>query len=221
MERAVPDYPGNFYMLGIIHRDRRNPDIIRQWLEKLKPDVITVEVSRYSLDFRHNAGKMYREKLDGICSCLSAEGYGPANPCFEDLYAFLETPPEFTAADDYHRRNNAFVYPVDMDLFSFLKLRSVGELINGENLRKALAGASENIGTTERVLADLFFHKGVAAFSYDEEMAIRDRSICHKIGILRKRHGDARFVHIAGWRHLRDPLSLYGPFGPVKIFAYD
>ena len=221
MARAVPEYSGNFYILGVIHRDRRNPDIIRQWLEKLRPDVITVEVSRYSLDFRRSAGKMYREKLDGICSCLSAEGYGRANPCFEDLYAFLEMPPEFTAADDYRRRNHAFIYPVDMDFFSFLKLRSVGDLIDGENLRKALAGGSTNIGAVERVLADLYFQKGVAAFSYDEEMAVRDRFICHKIGILRKRHGDARFLHIAGWRHLRDPLSLYSPFEPVKIFAYD
>ena len=79
----------------------------------------------------------------------------------------------------------------------------------------------ERSAPVERVLADLYFHKGVTAFSYSEEMAMRDKFMCHKISILRKRHKNGRFLHIAGWQHLRDPLSLYGPFQPVKIFPYD
>ncbi len=43
---------------------------------------------------------------------------------------------EFMIADDYCRRNNIDVYPVDMDLFSFLKLRKIDELIDRQNIVK-------------------------------------------------------------------------------------
>lgn len=208
-------------MLGIIHRDARNPESLRKWLEKLRPDVITCEISRYALHFRRTTGQMYRKRLDDICASLSPELSGPANSRFKDLYSFIDIPAEFIIADEYCRRNNIGLYPVDMDLFSFLKLRKIDELINSRNIQRNLADDHERSGPLEQVLADLYFHKGVTAFSYDEEMAMRDRFMCHKIHILRKRHKNGRFVHIAGWQHLKDPLSLYDPFQPVKIFPYD
>lgn len=208
-------------MLGIIHRDVRNPESLRKWLEKLRPDVITCEISRYSLDFRRATEEMYRKRLDDICASLSPQWSGPADPRLEDLYSFIGIPAEFIMADEYCRRNNSDLYPVDMDLFSFLKLRKIDELIDSQNIQKSLTDSHAGSGTAEQVLADLYFYKGVTAFSYDEEMAMRDSFMCHKIGILRRRYQSQRFVHIAGWQHLEDPLSLYEPFQPVKIFLYD
>lgn len=208
-------------MLGIIHRDARNRESLRKWLKKLRPDVITCEVSRYSLHFRRRAGQIYRERLDDICASLPADGSGPVNSRLRDLYSFIDIPLEFAIADEYSKQNNIGLYPVDMDLFSFLKLCKVDELISSQNIHESLVDDHEGSGSAERALADLYFHKGVTAFSYDEEMAMRDKFMCHKIGILRKRHRNGRFVHIAGWQHLRDPLSLYAPFQPVKIFPYD
>lgn len=221
MANASAGDSGDFFMLGVIHRDERNREILNQWLEKLRPDVITLEISQYSLDFRKITGPMYREKLDGTCSWLSSKGLARTNVRLESLYSFLDMPAEFAIADEYRTRNNIDVYPIDMDFFSFLKLRWVDELINEKNVQESLAETHERLGPQERVLAELYFHKGVVAFLYDEEMAMRDRYMCRKIDILRKRHRAGRFLHIAGWQHLRDPLSLYDPFRPVKIFPYD
>lgn len=204
-------------MLGVIHRDERNPGILRTWLEKIQPDVITVEVSRYSLEFRLSIGDMYRERLGSVCGRLDRPHRGRA---VGDLYSFIDMPSEFTIAEEYCKSHDILVYPVDMDLFSALKLRRTDELIDGKNVAANLR-RDEKTGTSQKVLADLYFRKGVTAFSYDEEMAIRDNFMCHKIGILRKRCANGRFLHIAGWQHLRDPLSLYDRFHPVKIFPYD
>lgn len=216
MAHADIEYRGDFFMIGVIHRDERNPDILSTLLEKIQPDVITVEVSRYSLEFRRSTGDMYRERLGGICGCLDR----PHGRTISGLYSFIDMPSEFTVAEEYCRQHDTAVYPVDMDLFSLLKLRRVDELIDRGNVAANLC-ADEKARTSEKVLADLYFRKGVTAFSYDEEMVIRDSFICHKIGILKKRYANRRFVHIAGWQHLRDPLSLYEPFHPVKIFPYD
>ena len=146
MARALSEhpYPGDFFMLGIIHRDQRNPEALRRWLENLRPDVITLEISRYSLDFRRSKGKIYREKLDDICASLYFEGFDQAHSHLENFYSFIEMPLEFMIAEDYRRRNNIHVYPVDMDLFSFLKLRKIDELINRQNVQKSLARRPRN-----------------------------------------------------------------------------
>jgi len=222
MARAVDQFsPGKFFMLGIIHRDRRNDRLLGEWIEKLRPEVITLELSPYGLAFRRSLGGVYRRKIDDICDGLRLEGHACLSPELEDLYSYVEIPREYEIAGDYCRRTNACVYPVDMDLFSFMKLRQIDELISRENIRKNLSEKERRGGSAQEVLAGLYFRSGVTAFSYSEEMMLRDRFMCHGIGLLRKRFCEKRFLHIAGWQHLKDPLNLYAQFQPVKIFPYD
>lgn len=222
MAHAVDQFfPGKFFMLGIIHRDRRNDRLLEEWIGKLKPEVITLELSPYGLAFRRSLGGVYRRKIDDICDGLRLEGHTCVSSELEDLYSYVEIPREYEIAGDYCRRTNACLYPVDMDLFSFMKLREIDELISRENIRKNLSEKERSGGSTEEVLAGLYFRSGVTAFSYSEEMVLRDRFMCHGIGLLMKRLCDKRFLHIAGWQHLKDPLNLYAQFQPVKIFPYD
>ena len=214
-------FPGKFFMLGIIHRDRRNDRLLEEWIGKLKPEVITLELSPYGLAFRRSLGEVYRRKIDDICDGLRLEGHTCLSSELEDLCSYVEIPREYEIAGDYCRRTNACLYPVDMDLFSFMKLREIDELISWENIRKNLSEKERSRGSTEEVLAGLYFRSGVTAFSYSEEMVLRDRFMCHGIGLLMKRLCDKRFLHIAGWLHLKDPLNLYTQFQPVKIFPYD
>jgi hypothetical protein len=216
MAHADTEYSSDFYMLGVIHRDERNPEVLHSCFERIWPDVITVEISQFSIDFRRLTGNMYREKLKGI----QTESGPQCDRRIADVTSFIDMPSEFTIADEYCRQNNKHVYPVDMDLFSRLKLGKVDELTDRKNI---MAGVAPDIprGMPEKLLADLYFRKGVAAFNYDEEMAMRDNFICHRIAILRKRYKGGRLLHIAGWQHLRDPLSLYDAFHPVKIYPYD
>ena len=45
-----------FHILGIIHRDRSNGRIIGDWLNMIRPQLITLEFSRYGLMFRKEKG---------------------------------------------------------------------------------------------------------------------------------------------------------------------
>ena len=208
-------------MLGIIHRDRRNDELLGKWIDALTPEVITLELSPYGLAFRQAMGKAYRKKIDDIVRSLEGEGHPCSPGDVDDLYAYVDIPREFTVADEYCRRSGARLYPVEMDLFSWMKLRGIDELISRDNVEKNLAFAAPEGRGTENVLASLYFRSGVAAFSYTDEMALRDGFMCRGIGVLAKRFSGKRFLHIAGWRHLTDPLGLYARFHPVKIFPYD
>jgi len=222
MARAVDrTFSGEFFMLGIIHRNRRNDQLLEEWIGKLRPEVITLELSPYGLAFRRSMGEAYRRKIDDIYNSLRLEGHTCPPSQLDDLYSYVEVPREYKIAGDYCRRNGACLYPVDMDLFSFMKLREIDELISRENIRKCLSENAQRGGSVEEVLAGLYFRSGVTAFSYSDEMALRDRFMCHGIGLLMKRLCDKRFLHIAGWQHLKDPLDLYAQFHPVKIFPYD
>lgn len=213
--------PCAFYMLGIIHRDRRNDELLGKWIDALTPEVITLELSPYGLAFRQAMGKAYRRRIDDIVRSLEGEGHPCLSGEVEDLYAYVDVPREFTIADEYCRRSGARLYPVDMDLFSWMKLREIDELINRTNVEKSVAFRAREGRGAENVLASLYFRSGVSAFSYTDEMALRDGFMCRGIGALTKRFSGKRFLHIGGWRHLTDPLGFYARFQPVKIFPYD
>lgn len=222
MARAHDEVPGgSFFMLGIIHRDKRNEELLGKWIEALVPGVVTLELSPYGLAFRREMGEVYRKKIDDALYALRSEGYACQPGDFEDLYAYVDIPREFAIADNYCRCNDACLYPVDMDLFSYTRLRAMDELTSRENIEKRVSGKAPERGGMEAVLADLYFRSGVTAFSYTDEMALRDRFMCRGIGLLMKRFRGRRFLHIAGWQHLKDPLALYAKFHPVKIFPYD
>jgi len=208
-------------MLGIIHRDRRNDELLEKWIESLRPQVITLELSPYGLAFRRSMGEAYRRKIDDICLSLRLEGHACLPGDLDDFYSYVEVPREFEIASDYCTRTDACLYPVDMDLFSYMKLRELDELISVENIGKSLSQKTQNRGSMERVLAGLYFGSSVTAFSYTDEMALRDRFMCRRISLLMKRFSDKRFLHIAGWQHLKDPLDVYAQFNPVKIYPYD
>lgn len=207
-------------MLGIIHRDRRNDEVLGKWIDSLMPEVITLELSPYGLAFRRANAGAYRKRIEDAVWALRSEGH----PCLpgdvDDLYAYVDIPREFAVAEEYCGRSGAHLHPVDMDLFSWMKLREIDELTSRENIEKLLDGKNPG-GGTEKVLANLYFRSGVTAFSYTDEMVMRDRFMCNGIGLLAKRFSGARFLHIAGWRHLTDPLGLYARFHPMKIFPYD
>jgi hypothetical protein len=208
-------------MLGIIHRDRRNDEFLGRWIDALTPDVITLELSPYGLAFRQAMGEVYRERIDDIVHSCGAKDTPVRRTMWTIFTPTWIVPREFTIADEYCRQSGAYLYPVDMDLFFWMKLRGIEELINRANVEKSVTLRAPEGRGTENVLAGLYFRSGVTAFPYTDEMALRDGYMCRGIGVLAKRFSGRRFLHIAGWRHLADPLGLYARFHPVKIFLYD
>ncbi len=208
-------------MLGIIHRTGETMSSSQNGSMCWHPKSSRWSCPPTAFAFRQAMGKVYRKRIDESFAPCGAKVIAVRPGDVDDLYAYVDVPREFAIADGYCRRSGASLYPVDMDFFSWTKLRGIDELTSPENVEKSLTFRDRPGRTTENVLASLYFRSGVTAFSYTDEMALRDGYMCRGIGVLAKRFSGKRFLHIAGWRHLVDPLGLYARFQPVKIFPYD
>ncbi len=205
-------------MLGVIHRDHEGPGLLASWLESVEPEVISVEFSQYGLLFRQRYGQYYRAKIEESTAVLErAEG-----ECVKAaLTDYFSLPYEYTVPEEYGSRRSVPVYLVDVDFFSYQKLKEVENLVSSANVSKLRAGDGNNGVAAERTLARLALQKNLAVASYDEEMYIRDRCMSDRISLLARYHKGKRFLHICGWRHLKDPCGLYENLKPVKAFIYD
>ena len=136
-----------FYMLGVIHREKNNGEIIEKWLEKIKPNVITIEFSRYGLMFRKEKGLLYRKQVENVLEKMRQNREGYSEEALAFLYAFIDIPVEYEAALRYCAGNDAALYPVDMDLFSYLNLRKIDELCSEENIESLFQSYERQVGS--------------------------------------------------------------------------
>lgn len=222
MAHKVPLAQGKtFHILGIIHRDKDNSRIIGNWLNKIKPQVITLEFSRYGLMFRKEKGPLYRKKLESVLTQMRQDGETYNKEALSFLNAYIDTPSEYEAASLYCNENSASLYLVDMDHFSSIKLKDIDELFSEKNIKNVMATKGGHTTTHERIMARLFFDSGIQTAPYTEEMLIRDRYMGRRLGVLLQDHKGKRITHITGWQHLKDPYNIFATFHPVKVFPYD
>ncbi|MBA4389793.1 MAG: hypothetical protein C0399_02515 [Syntrophus sp. (in: bacteria)] len=210
-----------FYMLGVIHRDKNNGQIVERWLNEIRPDVITIEFSQYGLIFRKEKGLMYRKQVESVLEKMRQNREAYNEEALSFLYAFIDLPGEYEAASRYCIGNSAVLYPVDIDFFSYMNLRKIDELFSEENIRNVVGTYDGQVGSNERAMARLFFDAGIEMTPYTEEMHIRDRYISRKINVLMRYYSGKQFAHITGWQHLKDPQAVFAPLHPVKVFPYD
>ena len=210
-----------FHILGIIHRDKDNTRVIGNWLNKIRPQVITLEFSRYGHMFRKEKGPLYRKKIESVIAQMKQNGEAADEEALSFLNAYIDPPSEYEAASFYCNENGASLHLVDMDLFSYIKLKDIDELFSEKNIRSVAGTQSNHTNARERIMARLFFHSGIQTAPYTEEMFIRDRYMGRRLGALLQDHKDKRIAHITGWQHLKDTCSIFAPFHPIKVFPYD
>ncbi len=206
-------------MLGVIHGDKDGKPLLDKWLESAVPDIVTLEFSRYGLNFRLSKGKALRKRAGELMGELRDEGLRIDESAREALFGYIDLPLEFTAASEYCDRSGAQLFLVDVDRFSSANLNRIDEVIEKENLRMFLG--SEQPKGRQKAIARLFFEEGIKTFFYTEEMRVRDRAMSKKIGRLVRRRKAARAVHVCGWQHLADPFGFYAALNPKKAFIYD
>ncbi len=208
-------------MLGVIHRDESGPELLDKWLEVIRPQVITLEFSRYGMAFRQERAAFYRLRIEEVYNRLKKNN----RPCYDNalsmLLSYVEMPYEFERASHYAEASGAPFHLIDMDLFSYLRLREVDKLLSEENIERLLAEAHEERSGYERVMANLFFENGIRGTAYGDEMWARDKYMSNKLMVLRKYYGNRRLLHITGWQHLQDPCHLYEALKPIKVFSHD
>jgi hypothetical protein len=211
----------NVTMIGVIHGDPETGGLLRDYLESLQPEALTLEFSRYGHDFRAATREMFREKVRCIAEELAGAGRTVNREVYDNLLSFMELPAEFSVASEYHRTHHVPFFLIDMDVFSSLRLRKADELFSRDNLELLLTEQTEKGSSHERVRARLYFENGVRTFPYTAEMKIRDRYMRDKISVLLHNYVNSRIVHICGWQHLADPDNLYASLNPTKVYIHD
>jgi len=210
-----------FHMLGIIHRDKANGTVIGNWLEKLRPDVVTLEFSPYGFMFRKTRGAFYKKKLESILTQIRHNGQPYNEEALSFLTTYINLPVEYEAASLYCRENKIPLHLIDIDMYSYKNLENIDELFSEENIKRIAASQSNLASGGERIMAKLFFDSGIETIPYTDEMSTRDKYMSRKIGVLLEGQKGIRITHITGWRHLKDPHGIFAPFHPIKVFAYD
>ena len=211
-----------FHILGIIHRDKSNRRIIGDWLNTIKPHAITLEFSRYGLMFRKEKGPLYRKKIESVLAQMRRGRETCNEEALSFLNAYIDLHSEYEAASLYCNENGVSLHLVDMDLFSYMKLKNTDELFSENNIRSFIETQEDgHTGAHERIIARLFFDSGIQTVPYTEEMRIRDKYMSRRIGALMEDHKGKRITHITGWQHLKDPYNVFTPFHPAKVFPYD
>lgn len=211
-----------FIMLGVIHRDEDGPALLKDWLARIKPDVVTIEFSHYGLRFRRELGEEYKRRVGEIVAQLNENGEKYNEEALASLFAYVNTPYEFDVVSAYAAEQGIPFSLIDMDFFSYVKLRDIEDLFSEENIEKVLTRTDEGPnGNQEKAAARLYFEKGIKIVPYDREMYVRDRYMTAKINDLMKNHPNRRLLHVCGWQHLEDPSNLYGIFKPTKVFSHD
>jgi hypothetical protein len=210
----------NLAILGVIHRDGDGAPLLAKLLNAWQPEVITLEFSSYGLQFRQTRGEALKRRVERIADEMRSEGRTVEVAALEAVRAYLDPSYEFSVASDY-AVDRIPLFLIDGDRFSRPKLADVEELISRENLEKLLSGPLHDDCRRQKAMARLFFDRGLSILPYTEEMGVRDREMRDRIAELMTSHKGARLLHICGWQHLCDPLDLYRPLNPTKVFIYD
>jgi hypothetical protein len=210
-----------FFILGVIHRDKEGPQLLREWMERINPDVVTLEFSNYGLTFRKERGAELKMGIDKVLEALRDDNVPYKKEAPSALFSYVDMPYEYEVVLKYCNERNIPLYLIDMDVFSYLKLQKVDDLLSEENIKKVLCEKEGDGNHNEKTLAKMFFEKGIKVVPYTDEMYVRDKYMSDRIAILMKYHKDKRFLHVCGWQHLQDPHNLYNPLNPIKVFSYD
>jgi hypothetical protein len=210
-----------FFMLGVIHRDEDGPALLKDWLARIKPDVVTIELSHYGLRFRRELGGEYTKRINQILAKREERGESCSSEALKSLLSYVNIPYEYDGVSLYAAKYGIPFYLIDMDFFSYVKLRAIEDLLSEENIKKVLARTEETNGNQEKAVARLYFEKGIKIVPYDREMYVRDRYMTARINDLMKNNPNRRLLHVCGWQHLEDPSNLYGILNPTKVFSHD
>jgi hypothetical protein len=221
----------HLYLLGTLHLDRHAAPELVSLLREIGPDVITVEISRFSLSFRHRAMPVWLTVLRRNLHHLSALKRGHSG--IRLLIRQLRIPWEWTAASAYAVQADIRCIPVDSGNFARMELPAWhSELLSPKNLRII---SSEPPFDLEQYFASRRRHAGLILrdstmacrvshpLSYLEAPCwqYRERVLARRIGKVAGICG--RTVHVGGWTHLltgtrwSSVADMLQPIRPEKI----
>jgi hypothetical protein len=173
-------------------------------LEWLQPDLVTVEISPFSLRYRRAWEGRWQRQLQKALAELPPEAAG--HPAIRRVAAQIALPGEYRAARDYSRGRGRKCLPLDLGGVSRQHLPRYGrELLTSANLR-ALAGepgdSLEDLVCREFRRARLALARPPWRLDLHNgpETRRRERFWCTRLKRLVRQGG--RIAHLGGWEHL-------------------
>jgi hypothetical protein len=208
-------------LIGTVHGDPSGQARAGKLLRHLRPDLVTVEISPFSLRYRLQHAARWQLQLTAALAELPA---GAAlHLAIKRLTAQVGLPFEVRAARDYSRSTGVPWRPLDLGFLSRRHLPRYGpELLSPANLQALLTTAD---GSLEEFVAGEFRRARQAlaraprrpiSFTTPETVR-RERFMARRLRGLASRH--RRLVHLGGWEHLvdwRDSAALWGDLATLK-----
>ena len=191
-------------LIGTVHGDPRGHTRAGELLNYLRPDLVTVEISPFSLGYRLKHGGRWQRQLAAALADLPAGA--ERHLAIQRLAAQVALPFEVRAARDYSRRVNVPWRPLDLGFLSRRHLpRYATELLSPANLEVLLATADGELqdfvaGEFRRARQALAGATRRRIFPSLPETWRRERFLVRRLRALVSRH--RRVVHLGGWEHL-------------------
>jgi hypothetical protein len=192
-------------LIGTVHGDPRGYERGWKWLDRLRPDLVTVEVSPFSLWYRRRHGASWQRLLAE--SLLSLPPGAAAHPAIRRVAAQVAPPFEAVLARDWSRRHGAPWRPVDLGELSRRHLPAYArELLTPDNLWALLASEAPG-GSLEEFAAKEYRRARLACQGPRRRLLPlsagawrRERLLARRLRRLAGR--GRRLVHLGGWEHL-------------------
>jgi hypothetical protein len=208
-------------LIGTVHGDPRGQARAGELLNHLGPDLVTVEISPFSLRYRRQHGARWQRQLAGGLAKLP-EG-AALHLAIRRLAAQVALPFEVRAAQDYSRRAGVPWRPLDLGFVSRRHLPRYGaEFLSPANLKALLTTPDGEL--KEFVAAEFRRARQVLARAPRRpispgasETAQRERFLARRLRALTSRY--RRVVHLGGWEHLvawEDSPGLWGDLADLK-----
>jgi hypothetical protein len=193
-------------LIGTVHGDSRGYARAARLLTHLKPDLVTVEISPFSLRYRRRYGAGWQRQLAQSLAELPTGAAG--HLALQRLAVQVAMPFEVRAARDYQRDHGGTWHPLDLGFLSRRHLPRYGaELLTLANLQALLTTPDGSL--QEYVAAE--YHRARLALAraprrpfapVANETNRRERLLARRLRRLMSRH--RRVVHLGGWEHLVD-----------------
>ena len=208
-------------LIGTVHGDPRGQARAGELLKYLRPELVTVEISPFSLRYRRQHEARWQRQLANALADLPEDA--ALHLAIRRLAAQVALPFEVRAAQEYSRRAGVPWRPLDLGFLSRRHLPRFGpELLNPANLKALLTTPD---GSLEEFVAAEFRRARQALARAPRrpispgasDTARRERILARRLRGLTCRH--RRVVHLGGWEHLvdwQDSLGLWGELADLN-----
>jgi hypothetical protein len=203
----VPGPPGKaqLCLLAVVHGDPAGFSRAWRFFDHWRPEVITVEISRFSVRYRERAARDWRRRLAAALKALPPAA--AASLAVARVAAQAEVPFEYRVAREWGQSHHAAVKLLDSGALARHHLpRYATELLTAANLRHL--GENGSAGSLEDFVAGEF-RRARRALQGRLGMLPRcaDTPENRREGLWAKRlqrlaAGGKRVAHLGGWEHL-------------------